>query len=123
MPDDLKLRHNIMRHGDIADTDTVVRTGITAKRAEKVLAEVESAEKPTTPGFFHMELMALYDLRLDDPSDILQLNDLFRGQRSWSERKNVNVALWPGGGIPAKLIYVVCDRTDQRMLETGVLQV
>ena len=40
---------------------------------------------------------AMYDLKSDDP----YLNNLFRGQRNWSERQNVNVALWPGGGIPA----------------------
>ena len=56
MLDDLKLRYNIMRHDDLSDTDTVVRSGIQAKRAEKVLAEIESAEKPNTPGFFYMEL-------------------------------------------------------------------
>ena len=56
MLDDLKLRYNIMRHDDLSDTDTVVRSGIQAKRAEKVLAEIESAEKPNNPGFFYMEL-------------------------------------------------------------------
>ena len=66
---------------------------------------------------------AMYDLKADDPSELLRLNHLFRGQRSWSERKNANVALWPGGGIPGKLIYVVYDRTHQRILETGILQV
>ena len=62
---------------------------------------------------------AMYDLKSDDP----YLNNLFRGQRSWSEHQNVNVSFWPGGGIPAKLIYVVYDRRDQRILETGLLQV
>ena len=62
---------------------------------------------------------AMYDLKSDDP----YLNNLFRGQKSWSARKDVNVALWPGEGIPAKLIYVVYDRRDRRILETGLLQV
>lgn len=66
---------------------------------------------------------AMYDLKSDDPSELLQLNNLFRGQKSWSARKDVNVALWPGGGVPAKLIYVVYDRRDRRILETGLLQV
>ena len=65
----------------------------------------------------------MYDLRSDDPYDLEWLNRNFRGQKSWSERKNVNVAFWPGGGVPAKLIYVVYDRRDQRILETGLLQV
>ncbi len=64
----------------------------------------------------------MYDLKSDDPHELEWLNKSFRGQKNWSERKNANVALWPGGGIPAKLIYAVYDRTDQRILETGLLQ-
>ena len=66
---------------------------------------------------------AMYDLKSDAPSELEWLNRNFRRQRSWAERKDVNVALWPGGGVPAKLIYVVYDQRDQRILETGTLRI
>ena len=66
---------------------------------------------------------AMYDLKSDNPHELEWLSRNLRGQRSLSARKNVNVALWPGCGIPAKVIYVVYDRTDQRIIETGVLKI
>lgn len=65
---------------------------------------------------------AVYDLKTDDEHELAAVNNIFRGQKTWRKAENVNVGLWDGGGIPAKFIYAAYDRTDLRILETGVVQ-
>ena len=64
---------------------------------------------------------ALYDMKLDDESQLEWVNRLAHGKKQWRKRKDENVALWGAGGQPAKYIYVVYNRTTDAIVEVGWL--
>lgn len=63
----------------------------------------------------------MYVLKLDDPNDIIQLQNISR-ESDWEDHENSRIALFPVKAIPYKYIFVIYQAESGKIQRVGWFQ-